>query len=165
MAVEFDIKLTVKDMYRFKMYQIYAGVQGWISVLASAFLFWLAADSYGEVTAGRTALYVLFGILFLFYFPLTLYLHAKQSIAASKVLQGTLHFAVGETGFTVSQGEETAELKWEQIYRMVATRHNVLVYSSRIHAYVIPKEQLGGSYSPLAALANQKLEKHRVKMR
>lgn len=165
MTVEFDIKLTVKDMYRFKMYQIYAGVQGWISVLAAALLFWLAADSYGEVTAGRTALYVLFGILFLFYFPLTLYLHAKQSIAASKVLQGTLHFAAGEMGFIVSQGEETAELKWEQIYRMVATRHNVLVYSSRIHAYVIPKDQLGASYSPLAALANQKLEKHRVKMR
>lgn len=165
MAVEFDIKLTVKDMYRFKMYQIYAGVQGWISVLAAALLLWLAVDSYGEVTAGRTALYVLFGILFLFYFPLTLYLRAKQSIAASKVLQGTLHFAVGETGFTVSQGEETAELKWEQIYRMVATRHNVLVYSSRIHAYVIPREQLGADYGALAALANRRLEKHRVKMR
>ena len=48
MAVEFDIKLTVKDMYRFKMYQIYAGVQGWISVLASAFLFWLAQTAMGK---------------------------------------------------------------------------------------------------------------------
>ena len=33
MAVEFDIKLTVKDMYRFKMYQIYAGVP-------AGFLWW-----------------------------------------------------------------------------------------------------------------------------
>ena len=109
-------------------------------MLAAALLFWQAADSYGEVTSGRTALYVLFGILFLFYFPLTLYVRAKQSITASKVLQGTLHFAVSKTGFIVSQGEETAELNAAD-FRMVATRHNVLVYSSRIHAYVIPKEQ------------------------
>ena len=127
-------------------------------------MFWLAADSYEEVTTGRTALYVLFGMLFLFYFPLTLYLHAKQSITASKVLQGTFTLRSVRPGL-LSQGEETAELKWGQIYRMVATRHNVLVYSSRIHAYVIPKEQLGECYSALAALADQKLEKHRVKMR
>lgn len=165
MAVEFDIKLTVRDLYRFKMHQIYAGVQGWILMLLGVLLCWIAADSYGGVTTGRTALYALFGVLSIFYFPLTLYVRAKQSIAASKVLQGTLHFAVGETGFTVSQGEETAELKWEQIYRMVATRHNVLVYSSRIHAYVIPREQLGADYEILAALANRRLEKHRVKMR
>ena len=32
---------------------------------------------------------------------------------------------------------------------MVATKHNVLVYSSRINAYVIPRAQLGESYAAL----------------
>lgn len=36
---------------------------------------------------------------------------------------------------------------------MVATKHNVLVYSNRTNAYVIPREQLGDAYGALAQLA------------
>lgn len=165
MTVEFDIKLTSRDMYRFNMYQIYSGVHGWVSALA-AILFWvMAGRNYGEVTMTYTILYIAFGFVFLLYLPITLYVRSKHSIAASEVLSDTLHYAVGETGFRVSQGEASAELKWEQIYRMVATKHNVLVYSNRVNAYVIPREQLGEAYVPLAELANAKLAKHRVKMR
>ena len=61
----------------------------------------------------------------------------------SEVLRGTLHYEVDEEGLHVSQKEESALLPWKQIYKMVATKHNVLVYSSRINAYVIPRAQLG----------------------
>ena len=67
----------------------------------------------------------------------------------SEVLRGTLHYEVDEEGLHVSQKEESALLPWEQIYKMVATKHNVLVYSSRINAYVIPRAQLGESYAAL----------------
>lgn len=53
---------------------------------------------------------------------------------------------------------------WDQIYKMVATKSNVLVYSTRINAYIIPREQLGEQYKDLAKIANEKLPKHRVKM-
>ncbi len=163
--VEFDIKLTSQDMYRFNLYQIYSGVHGWISVFAAILLWAMAGRTYGEVTMTYTMLYIVFGFVLLFYLPFTLYIRSKHSIASSAVLSDVLHYAVGETGFHVSQGEASADLKWEQIYRMVATKHNVLVYSNRVNAYVIPREQLGENYKALAALANAKLEKHRVKMR
>ena len=88
----------------------------------------------------------------------------KSALAASEVLRGTLHYLVDENGFTVSQGEESAKLPWDQIYKMVATKSNVLVYSTRINAYIIPREQLGEQYKELAKIANEKLPKHRVKM-
>ena len=37
-------------------------------------------------------------------------------------------------------------------------------YSTRINAYIIPREQLGEQYKELAKIANEKLPKHRVKM-
>lgn len=164
MTLEFDIKLTPRDMYRFNMYQTYSGVHGWLSVLAAVLLFAMAGRTYGEVKGMYTGFYIIFGCVLLFYLPFTLYVRSKHSIAASEVLQGSLHYTVGEDGFVVSQGEANAELKWEQIYRMVATKHNVLVYSNRIHAYVIPRAQLKETYGALAALATAKLPKHRVKM-
>ena len=69
-----------------------------------------------------------------------------------------------ENGFNVSQGEESATLPWDQVYKMVATKSNVLVYSTRINAYIIPREQLGDKYTELAKIANEKLPKYRVKM-
>ena len=35
MKIEFDIKLSPKDMYRFNMYQTYTGFHGWFSIIVS----------------------------------------------------------------------------------------------------------------------------------
>lgn len=165
MTVEFDIKLTSKDMYHFNMYQTYSGMQGWLSVVMALLLFVRTATSLGSVSMMYTLLYAVLGIVFLLYFPVGLYVRSKHSLAASKVLSEPLHYQVNEEGFVVSQGDASAELKWEQIYKMIATKGSVLVYSNRINAYVIPRKQLGDAYEPLAKLANEKLEKYRVKMR
>lgn len=165
MAVEFDIKLTIKDIYRFNMYQTYSGMQGWLSVAVAILLLVKTVKTFGTVSATYTLLYALMGIVFLLYFPFFLYVRSKHSLAASEALRETLHYAVDENGFAASQGEASGLLKWEKIYKMVATKNNVLVYSNRINAYVIPREQLGDKYAALAELANANLEKYRVKMR
>ena len=54
---------------------------------------------------------------------------------------------------------------WDQIYKMVSTKNNVLVYSNRVNAYVIPRQQLGEKYRELAELAEGKLPKYRVKLK
>ena len=165
MNIEFDIKLSPKDMYRFNMYQTYTGFHGWFSIIGSIIIFIVAGLTYGGLETSYTVLYIAFGIIFLFYMPVTLWIRSKSAIAASPVLKGTLHYLVDEKGLTVSQGEESACLPWEQIYKMVSNKYNVLVYSNRTNAYVIPHEQLGDNYAALAKLANEKLANYRVKMK
>ncbi len=143
MPLKFDITLTAEDMYRFNMYQTYSGFHGWFSIAFSILIFVVAGVTCGKIEAAYTALYIVFGIVFLVYPPVSLYLRSKRTLAMSEVLRGTLHYEVDEEGLHVSQKEESALLPWEQIYKMVATKHNVLVYSSRINAYVIPRAQLG----------------------
>ncbi len=162
--MQFDIKLRSQDMYRFNMYQTYTGFHGWFSIIVSIIIFVVAGLTYGGLDITYTVLYIAFGIIFLLYMPVTLWLRSKSALAASEVLRGTLHYLVDENGFTVSQGEESANLPWDQIYKMVATKSNVLVYSTRINAYIIPREQLGEQYKELAKIANEKLPKHRAKM-
>ncbi len=164
MPIEFEITLTPKDMYRFNMHQTYSGFQGWFSIMISIAIFVVARLTYGDLELTYTILYIVFGIIFLVYTPVSLFLRSRHSLAASEVLKKPLHYAVAEEGFTVSQGEETAQLLWDQIYKMVATKSNVLVYSNRINAYIIPREQLGGKYFALKELAEKKLPKYRIKM-
>ena len=77
--MEFEIKLTDKDMYRFNMYQMYSGFHGWLSVILAVFVFVVGGVTYGEVETSRTVLYVVFGILFLIYPPLSLWLAAGDT--------------------------------------------------------------------------------------
>ena len=165
MPLEFDVKLEPKDMYRFNMYQTYSGFSGVSSILFAIALFGLAIYTYGEVSLPNTIMYVGVGIMMLVYMPSTLWLRAKQSIKASPVLSNTLHYMVDADGFTVTQGEASGVLAWKQIYKMVSTKHLVLVYSTRINAYVIPRRQLDEQYLPLAKLAREKLPKYRCRMK
>ena len=163
MPLKFDITLTAEDMYRFNMYQTYSGFHGWFSIAFSILIFVVAGVTRGKIEAAYTALY--FGIVFLVYPPVSLYLRSKRTLAMSEVLRGTLHYEVDEEGLHVSQKEESALLPWEQVYKMVATKHNVLVYSSRINAYVIPRAQLGESYAALQTQAAAHLPAYRLKMK
>ncbi|MDD6056737.1 MAG: YcxB family protein [Clostridiales bacterium] len=165
MPIEFDITLTAKDMYRFNMYQTYTSFQGWLSVAISIFILVVAGKTAGEVEVTRTILYAVLGVIFLFYPPIHLLLRSKHAVASTESLGKPLHYAVDAAGIRVSREEATAELPWNQIYKMMATKSNVLIYSSRIHAYVIPREQLGEKYPALARIARENLEKYRIKMK
>lgn len=168
MSLEFDIKLEAKDMFRFNMYQTYTGFSGWSSILFSVAILGMAGYIYynhGDAVLANVILYVAIAILLLVYMPFTLWLRAGRSIKASPVLSNVLHYHVDEDGFTVTQGEASGVLAWKQIYKMVATKHQVLVYSNRMNAYVIPRTQLGEHYVPLAKLATSKLPKFRVRMK
>ena len=168
MPIEFDIKLKAKDMFRFNMYQTYSGFSGWSSILFAAAMFGMAGYTFythGEAALPNILVYVLAGIVLLVYMPCSLWLRSSQSIKASPVLSNTLHYLVDSNGFTVTQGEANGVLAWKQIYKMVATKQLVLVYSNRVNAYIIPREQLGEQYVALAKLAVSKLPKFRVRMK
>ena len=168
MPIEFDIKLKARDIFRFNMHQTYTGFNGLSSILFSVLLFGLAGYTFyttGEEALSKILIYIFAGILLLVYMPITLWLRSRQSLKASSVLSNSLHYHVDKDGFTVTQGESSGVLAWKQIYKMLSTKHLVLVYSNRINAYIIPRSQLGEQYVALTKLAVSKLPKFRVKMK
>lgn len=165
MPIEFDIKITDKDMYRFNMYHAYTGFQGIFATVIGIAVLVVAALTFGKVEITYSILYLAFGIIFLVYVPVSLKMRSKRQLLVSPVLRETIHYSVDETGFHVSVGEETAELPWNMIYKIVSTKSNVLVYSSRVNAYVIPRVQLGVHYDAVSELAAGKLEACRLRMK
>ncbi|MEG0806541.1 MAG: YcxB family protein [Lachnospiraceae bacterium] len=165
MSVEFDIKLAPKDMFRFNMYHTYTSFQGIFSLGLGVIVILLAAITVGEVDLGYSILYFMFGILFLVYNPLSLYASSKRKIQKSEVLRNSLHYTFNEKGIIVNVNEAKAELIWNQIYKIVTTRHNLLIYSTRRNAYIIPLESLGGLYEPATDIMKNQVESYRLKLR
>ena len=166
MKVSFDIKLTAKDLYKFNIMQAYKGMQGFLSILLPVLVFAYAATSFGQVSISSTLVYVGLGILFLVYVPVSLWMRVKKTIMdENNALSKTLHYDFREDVIRVSVGEEHVEFNWENIFQMKSTKDMVLVYTNRINAYILPKEQLGESYHQLTELAGKKLERYRIKMK
>ena len=120
MKIEFDVKLSVKDLYLFNLGQAYKGMQGIISLIIPAGIFAYAVYEWGQVSLGTSILNIGIGLLLLLYVPISLYLRSAKIIKGDEVLSKPLHYEVSEEGIQVTQGVASASLGWDQIYRMVA---------------------------------------------
>ena len=165
MRSEFDIQLKPLDMYRYNLYHTYTTVSGYLGLLLAIFAFATGVRSMGKENASYTFLCFALGVIFLFYIPVSLYLRSKQQVRSSPVLSGVLHYVIDEVGVTTSQGDASSTLEWQQVYRVVATKHNILVCINPRNAFVIPRDQVGGRYEEIREIAKAHLENYRFKMK
>lgn len=165
MKTEFDIQLHTIDMYRYNLYHTYTTASGYLAILISFIAFAAAVRKWGEVSLSQSVMYVALGVILLVYTPLALYLRSKQQVQGSPVLKNVLHYTIDDAGVTTSQGEMSSTLLWEQVYRVVATKHNILVCINPRNAFIIPRAQVMQEYDAIRQIAQEHLEKYRFKMK
>lgn len=165
MQIEFDVKLEQMDMYRFNMYHTYHGFQGWLSIILGVVITGLNIYTIGQIEMMYTLLYFLFGLLFILYNPISLYFSSKRTVTKSETLKHTLHYSFSEEGICVSVGEASGNISWKQIYRAISTKNNLLLYTGRRNAYVIPKRTICDQYEELKNLLKDQLPGFRFKVK
>ena len=165
MKLEFNVKVTEKDLYSFNLEQAYKGSQGFISLLFAVLLIAAAVLSGQKGNIEYVILYIIVGIVVLLYVPFSLKGRVKMVMKTNDVFAKPLHFTIDEKEIGVSQGEETAALPWDQVYRFVANDKRILIFSNRKNAYILPKEQLGDSFDALKDIASKSLESYRLKIK
>ena len=125
----------------------------------------LGIMSAGKADTLYVLLYFLFGVVFLCHTPFNLYASSKLRMAKSDTLSETMHYSFDEEGIEVSIGTEKAKMMWKQVYKIVQTKTNLLVYSSRRNAYILPLGEVGDNYGALVALMRQQVDKRDLKIR
>ena len=110
MKLEFDVKVTEKDLYSFNIEQAYKGSQGVISLLFAVLLAAAAVLSAQKGNTEYVVLYIIVGILVLLYVPFSLKGRVKMIMKTNEVFSKPLHFEIDEKNIKVSQGEEMAQL-------------------------------------------------------
>ena len=96
MKLEFDVKVTEKDLYSFNIEQAYKGSQGVISLLFAVLLAAAAVLSAQKGNAEYVVLYIIVGILVLLYVPFSLKGRVKMIMKTNEVFSKPLHFEVDE---------------------------------------------------------------------
>lgn len=169
--ITFDITLDEKELYGFNIYQTYTGLSGWMSILIGwglmilGILGFLGKTNLTQANQWYSFVYLAAGIAMVAYIPVTLRSRVKATFKKNASLSLPLSYDISGEKILVTQGEESAELPWDRVYKMAGNHKRVLIYSNRVNAYVIPYTQLGDeNYQRLYDLAKKTLPTYRFKM-
>lgn len=163
--VSFSAKLTEQDLYRFNLYHTYTTSQGWISIFFGILIPVVAILVRDRLDTPIFILYFVVGIAMLVYFPLTLRIRSRAQLSSSEALQQEIDYRLTESGIFVHIGDESAQLPWDAVYKAVTARGELMIFSSRVNAYIIPLEQIADKYDRIRSVMLLHLPDHRVHMK
>ena len=158
MEVTFKVKMNVRKMFHFLMYHTYHGIQGPLSLLFGAAGIVICIWTYGDVAATWSALYGFFGILFLIYEPISLYLRAATQVKLNPVFKKPLVYTMDEKGIITMQEEQKAEVSWEQLRKIKESKSYFFCYTSIQNAFIFPKKDFKDQKEKAENLLREKKE-------
>ena len=140
--VKFSVQITVKDMFLFLVHHSYRGV----SLLADAIVTFgaigLLITGFGEGDPVKTVALIFVALLFTVVHPLQLYTKARKQVKKNDVFKKPLDYVLTDEGSTLSQGEQSQSITWEDVYQVKEYKSQILVYTARVYAFVWPKSAL-----------------------
>lgn len=157
MEMEFDVRITKKDLYDYQLHHAYTSPSGLFGTIVGC-LFIL-----GFLNTG-TVLYLIIGAFVVLYFPWTLHIKAGSQ-AAAPVFKKPLHYRLSEEGLEVSTEEEKQLVPWDSITKASATGKTVLLYTSKVNAFLLPKRELGERSAELVQVISRYVAPDKVKIR
>lgn len=153
-----DVHMNAGVLYDYMLNHSYSGASG---ILGTCFGF------LGIVAFAKThfPLYLIMGLLLIFYLPVHLRYRAAMQMQLTEAFKKPLHYVVDSEGISVSQGEQTEHVSWDQCLKAVSTRKSIVVYTGKKNATIFPRKDLGEYTGALIAVIVENMDPKRVKIR
>lgn len=144
MEVKAKVQLTTNELFGFLINHTYSTMTAFIGIILSIGGFVGFFYMLGMPDANPFYLGALFGtgLLFTVIQPLMIYFKAKKQVKKNNSVNAPLDYTINKTGINVVQGERTGFSEWDEIVKVVSTKTLVMLYTSKVHAYVIPKDDV-----------------------
>ena len=140
MRYEFDFQMdenTLGDFYKSH------NTGGFLWPMIGVFAIGLAIISGGTTPISYRLLYVLFGLLFIFYIPFDLKRKAKKQVKTNPYCAQPIHYILDEEGVTTIQGENEAKVTWDKFSKVKLTKKSMFLYMRNKNACVFSLNVFG----------------------
>lgn len=160
--ITFSTQISEQDLYNFNIHHAYRSSQGIVSVIVSLLLIAVWGMRYQSLTGFYRLLYPLVAILFCMYLPMSLKMRAKAQMR-QEVFMHPLNYTLKEEGLVIVSPavEEPADLPWQYIYKVSLWNGYLLIYSSRINAYIIPVSDIEDKKDQILAFIKSHVEDYK----
>ena len=143
MRYEFDFQMdenTLGDFYKSH------NTGGFLWPMIGVFAIGLAIISGGTTPISYRLLYVLFGLLFIFYIPFDLKRKAKKQVKTNPYYAQPIHYILDEEGVTTIQGENEAKVTWDKFSKVKLTKKSMFLYMRNKNACVFSLNVFGKEF-------------------
>lgn len=141
--IEFDIKMRTKDMYKFLLCHTYSSFSGWFGVILSLIALGLLVMDFDGYDDAAKLVLIMIALAFTVLNPLMLLSTAKRQVLTNAVYKKPLHYTLTEEGIAVSQDDQEETMLWDRIRKVKQFGGVYIVYTSKVHAFIFPLDQLG----------------------
>lgn len=157
MKVEFNVKITRKEMFSFLINNTYRKPMGVILFIFGIACFVIAGCTYEQMGVQSTLLLILLGSLYTIIQPILLWKNAGRQIKKNPVYQNELRYEFDDKGITVSQGDSVTSKKWEECYKAADYGKLVVIYIMINNGIILPKAAIGEQYDDFKKLVTAHL--------
>ncbi len=137
------VKMSFKPLYSYVMCTNYRNFSGILSLIISVAAFVIFLLFQDKLSNGYKVLLIAVALLFTVINPLMLAFKTFKQLKLSPSYRKPLDYTFDDEGILVEQGELSQRIEWKHICRLLKSNKMIAVYTSRIHAFVIPLAELG----------------------
>lgn len=146
-----SVNMTYKALYSFVLNTNVRCVAGVIGLAISFAAILVIIFKWGDLNSGSRTAYILLALAFTVINPMLLAVKAFRQLKLSPSYKKPIDYEFSDDGIIISQGEASLDVKWESICRLLKTNSMIAVYTSPVHAFVIPLSELGEDASKIIA--------------
>lgn len=158
-TIKIKVKLGVWDLYHFLLQYNYKSFSGIFGVIISLLSLGYVVATYEKHDVTINIIFLLIGLLWTVIQPLLLLQKASQQVSRNEAYKAALEYEFDSKGLKIHQGKEKAEVLWENIVRVKEDRKQILLFTSRVHACILPKKQFAEELQQIKALIQEKVKK------
>lgn len=158
MKLEFDVKIDAGVLYDYMLYHTYTGFSGLFGSTVGA-LFIVA------YVANKSLYFLAAGLIILLYIPWSLFLRSRKQALMNPAFKNPLHYEMSDEGVSVSQGEASQSIEWDSIVKACATNRSILLYTSKVNAWIFPKKDLGEKKNGVIEMISTHVSPEKVKIK
>ncbi len=165
MSIKIEVQMTVKTMYNFLLHHTYTSLSGIGGTVFGIVCLVFAIEDLSNGISQFGLLYLFIGVMFVFVNPLLLYKKAYQQVKKTPMFQKPIQYELTETQIVITQDDQHTELPWESIYKVTATNSSIIIYFTRMRAFILPRAAMGNQYEDVVKWLYTHIETKRVKIR
>lgn len=159
---QFHIQTEAKDLWRFSMYHANKGYLGVFNVLFTLASLYLLVSQWSSTSTAYRLLLLVCVLMFTVWQPGLLFLKAMKQTKNDR-LKVPVDMTFTKDGFTVAQEDQSMEVAWDQVGRVVGIKGEYILYMGRVRAYLLPDRIMGEKKEPFAAFLREVLPGERLK--
>lgn len=152
------VKIKAGDLYDYMLRHSFCSPSGILGSTFGAVLIVFAVMT-------QQWIFIVLGLVMLLYLPWTLFVKSRRQILSNPSFQEPLNYTLDDAGLTISQGEESAAMAWEDMYKAVSTSRSIILYTSRVNATIFPKRELGDKKMAVIEMISTHMPPAKVKIR